>query len=268
MSLSYENVQAEFGNFLNEMVEQQDLKENFDQNIIIMQTYCKSHPEYIFETSGLSGSGFTFALPCAIVEQGSTEILNYLENDFIDQIYYQTYDCEFWDCFDKTNSPLFLISEKAKNYWSSKFYFALLISLVSIILALLLINKKTNAFIITGILLVLAGLPLVKLEWLLSFTQNKSVLGLLIIFFSESYTVFVISLVVGVCFLALGILLKIFKIGFKISDILSKFTKKSKEKKILKVEPMKKENKKKDMIKYIKKGEKELPKNLKKKRSK
>jgi len=254
MSLTYDNVKAGVEGFFDDMIEQQNLESTLDGQLGIMQTFCLSNPEYVFETSTSNGKSFdfNFILPCEVISQGSQGILSYLKTDFIEKIYYEDYNCEFWDCLEKTKSPFFLISEKAKSYWNSKFYFTLLVSLVLITIIFLLTEKKSNTFIIAGSLLIFAGLPFVKLDWALSFTQNKSVLELLSVFFNKSYVVFLLSLVAGIVLILIGVLFKVFNMGFKISEFFSKISKKCKEtNKISKeVNPMKEESKK---VKEIKK---------------
>src|SRR3989344_3299524 len=44
--------------------------------------------------------------------------------------YYKEYDCDFWDCFAKEQTPFFLVSQKARDYWKERFYYSLLASLV------------------------------------------------------------------------------------------------------------------------------------------
>jgi len=229
-----------------------------------MQVFCLSNPEYVFNAEGSNANGFdfNFVLPCEVISQGSQGVLTYFKTSFIENIYYQDYDCDFWDCFEKTKSPFFLISEKARNYWNGKFYFALLVSLILVALIFLLAEKKSNTFIIAGGVLILAGLPFVKLDWALSFIQDKNVLGLLLIFFDKAYIVFLLSLIIGILLVTIGILFKVFNMSFKISEFFSKISKKGKETKEIskEIKPVKEE------IKKVKKMEKKPAKILKKKK--
>ncbi len=228
MSLDYKNVQAELGVVLNNILEGQNVTTIVEKNFYLMEFYCQSNPESEYSLS-YDGSGYDFEISCFVISQGSDAVVDYIVNDFVDEFYYKDYDCEFLDCMEKTGSPLFLVSEKAKNYWNSKFYFALLVSLGLIGFLFFLAEKKSNIFIIAGSLLMVVSLPFMKLDWALSLISGESLLGLLNVFLSESYTIFVISLVLGILLLGVGILFKIFKVGFKISDICSKFSKKGKK---------------------------------------
>jgi len=255
LSLDYDNIQTELVSSVRNAAENEiNLNEVMTKNYPAMESYCKNNSEYVFKDDN---SGYTFSTPCDIIAQGSEAVINYGANSFVEKIYYEDYDCEFWDCFKKTGSPLFLISEKARNYWNSKFYLALIASVVLIILVFFLVEKKSNLFIVTGGLLIISALPFMKLDWALSFISEKSFLELLTVFFNKAYTVFLITLISGIVILSIGILLKLFGVGFKISNLLSRFQKKDikKDKKFSKNE-----------IQQVVK--KEIPKKIKDKKSK
>jgi hypothetical protein len=241
LSLDYDNVKVEFGKIIEDVFEENNLNEIIEKDIRIMEVYCQLNSEYSFKDDV---SGYNFIIPCDIVDEGPIGIKNYMLNDFVEKTYYKDYDCNFLDCLKKTGSPFFLISKQAKNYWENKFYFTLLISLGLIAFSFFLVDKKSNLFIMSGGLLIVAGLFFIKLDWVLSFFSEKYFLELLGIFFSDSYTVFVISLVIGIILIGIGFLLKLFKIGFKVSEIFSKLFKK---KEIFKVkDEIKKEEPKKE----------------------
>lgn len=222
LSLDYNNVKPEMSAIFDGTFEDQNLETVVEDNFEIMKSHCQTGNEYMFN---YDNSGYIFTLPCTVVLEGSDAVVNYIVNDFVEEFYYKDYDCDFIDCFEKVG-PFFLVSQKAKNYWSHNAYLFLISSLILVVLLFLLTEKKLNTFIITGVLLIIASLPFAKLDLIFSFFSDKLVLGLLTIFFTESYTIFVISLVLGIILLGIGILLKIFKVGFKISNICSKFSKK------------------------------------------
>ncbi|MBA7707240.1 hypothetical protein ES703_116109 [subsurface metagenome] len=95
-----------------------DLSDEINKNLEIMEEYCQNNSDYVF-----SYEGNTFVIPCSVVSQGSEAIIEEGITNIVDDFYYAEYNCGFWDCFEKTGSPFFLISQKAKNYWNSKFYF-------------------------------------------------------------------------------------------------------------------------------------------------
>jgi len=224
LSLDYNNIKTEFSSdILDSVVGDIDVKEVIEENIPDMKKDCEGKTEYVFKEDNF---GYTFVIPCDIVAQGSEAIIDYGFNSFIEEIYYEDYDCGFWDCFEKTGSPSFLISEKAQDYWNNKFYFSLIASIILIILIFFLVDKKSSLFIVSGSLLIISSLPFMKLDWALSFFSGKPFLEFLAIFFTKSYAVFLTSLILGIIIFSIGILLKLFGVGFKISNIFSKKDKK------------------------------------------
>ena len=133
-----------------------------EENYPAMELYCQNNSEFVFREDT---SGYTFSIPCDIVAQGSEAIVDYGVNSLIEQVYYEDYDCEFWDCIGKTSSPLFLISEKAKNYWNSKFYLALMASVVLAALTTVLgmIPLLFDAFFISMAVTIMFGLTFATL---------------------------------------------------------------------------------------------------------
>lgn len=149
---------------------------------------------------------------------------NELDN-FAEEIYYAEYNCDFWDCFGD-GQPLFLVSEKARNYWNSKFYIVIGISFVLLVLMFFLVESKINFPFVVGILLVVASLPFVKLESFLLYFSENSVFQYLAIFFSKSFYVFFRMIVFGIVIFAIGILFKFFDFGFKIHGFFQRFRQK------------------------------------------
>ncbi len=217
LSLNYDNVKTEFSSdILDSVAGDVSVKGIIEKNIPIMQLYCENKTEFSFEDFNI---GKSFTIPCDVVAQGSEAIIDYGLNSFIEEIYYEDYDCGFWDCFEKTGSPSFLISEKAHNYWNNKFYLMLLISVALVGLMFFLVEKKSNTFILSGALLIVSSLPFMKLDSVLSLFSDNSLLGLLAVFFAQSYTVFLIMLISGVLVLIVGIVMKFFGVGFTISNL-------------------------------------------------
>lgn len=219
-SLEYQNVEAQFTSSMKELLTDQiDLVQVMAEQIPFMESYCQNNSEFVFQEPT---TNYTFQIPCTIVSQGPDSIVEYGSQSFLKDLYYKEYNCGFWDCFGETQYPLFLISEKAKNYWNGKFYFTLMISLALIGLMFFLVHKKTSLLIIPGSLLVASSLPFMKLDSVLTFFSGKPFISFLSVFFTQSYSVFLASLIAGIILLAAGILFKIFGIGFKISSLFSK----------------------------------------------
>ncbi|GAH24720.1 unnamed protein product, partial [marine sediment metagenome] len=230
------------------------LSDEINKNLEIMEEYCQNNSDYVFNYEGN-----TLVIPCSVISQGSEAIIEAGVANIVDDFYYAEYNCGFWDCFEKTGSSFFLISEKAKNYWNNKFYFALIAFVILIVLMFFLVEKKTNLPLIVGSLLIISSLPFMKLNNFVGTFINpllsaagipgdisSSFLSIFSIFFTKAHTVFLITLISGLVILSIGILLKIFGIGFKISNLFSKKDKKiSKDKvKNIKQEVSEKKSKK------------------------
>ena len=223
-SLQYDNVKAKLADTIKDFANEQiNLDEKFDEVYPVMQLYCQINSEYVFEYGG-----YTFVIPCDVALQGYDVALDYGIDSAMKEIYYKEYNCNFFDCFEEEGLPLFLISEKSRTFWHNKFYFALLASIILAGLIFLLVQKKSNMPIIAGILIIIASIPFMRLNTVvISFAG--SLLGpaadFLSVFFVTSFKVFIEMLIIGGIVLAVGIVLKIFGIGFKVSGFMSKFRK-------------------------------------------
>jgi hypothetical protein len=224
LSVNYDNIQREpvliFRDFLNET--------NISLEIQItspkIQSYCENNSDYVFVVGG-----YTLDIPCSVALQGGEAILEEGIKDVIHQVYYTHYECDFLDCMQNSTVPLFLVSEKANQFWYGKFYLFLIISLVLSGVIFLLAEKKSNVPIIVGSLLIVSSLPFMKLDSLLGLFSEMAFFRVLNLFFSQSFFVAIRILILGIIFVVIGIILKIFKIGFSISGFISKF--KGREKK-------------------------------------
>ena len=207
MSLNYETLQSEFTPVIKDVAEKEFGISSVivDEQFLLMELYCQDNSEYVF-----SESGYVFEIPCSIVDQGSDAVIEKGISDFADDIYYQDYECDFWDCFYKSEVPYFLVSEKAKEYWKSKFYLSLLLSIILIIAIFFLVEQKYNLLTLIGSLLIISSLPLIKIEKLLSLIDYKYISDFLIIFLNKSYNIFLISFILGIIILGIGIGLRFY----------------------------------------------------------
>ncbi len=217
-SLKYENVESSLKSFFNSQNFQSvagdfagsdiNLTENEEKFLEEAEKYCENNSEYIF-----SYEGQNIVIDCDDVQQGTQGIINKTVENLTKQIYYKDYECDFWDCFEKEETPLFLISEKAKDYWTGKLYLALIISLVLIIGLFFSVKNKKNFPIILGGVIIFASLPLLAAESLISF-PGGSVYGLLNSILTNLNLVFWASLVIGLALVGLGIAWKIWGLKF------------------------------------------------------
>lgn len=240
-SLTYDNVQKESVAVVGDLLQDSlDVTSHIKEIYPIMQLYCQNQSNYFFDYEG-----YTFDISCSVALQGENAIIDEGVKNLVYNVYYAEYDCNFWDCIEKSPIPMFLISKKAYDYWNNKFYLSLITCLVLLVLMFLLVEKKTNAPILAGSLLIISSLPFIKLDSLLNLFADKTFVKFLGIFFSQAYPVSIKILIAGIVLLAIGIVLKIFKVGFFISDIISKFKKKGKKKPEKIVEKVEKKEKKK-----------------------
>ena len=195
-----------------------------------MKIYCNTYDTYV-----LNYESINLNIPCDVIEQGQEVVVNYSINEFIKGVYYKKYDCAFWDCFAEDTVPFFLVSAKAQDYWYSKFNYMLMVLAVLSILGFLLARRKSNFFILTSALIIIAALPFYKLGWLISLLGDTAE-GLLSVFFSKGFSVFIRAIIFGVILLVIGFVLKLFKVGFKIQTIFAK-----KEQEAIQKENVKKE---------------------------
>ncbi len=227
LSLDYVNVKSELVSIVNSIVEEEiNLIGGIEEEFKFMELACQNNSNFVFKDDI---SGYVFEIPCEIISQGYEAVVDYQINIFVEEVYYEDYDCNFLECIKETERPFFLVSEKARDYWKTKLYFSLIISIILVVAMFFLIEQKYNLPIIVGSLLTASALPFMKLNWVLSFLPASSFLQFFTLFFTKAYTVFLISFIFGIIILIIGIILKFFQIGFKINNLFSRFSKKNKK---------------------------------------
>lgn len=179
----------------------------------------------------------TFIIPCKVIANGTDAIIDYQLDSLIEDNYYKEYNCTFFDCFKKVDSPFFLVSKHSQDYWNSRFYHFLFFSIILLGLLFLLVEKKNNFPILSGILLIVAFIPVALLDSIGKFvlklilSSMKHAVGgiasldlnsFVMIFFSQANSVFLTGLSIGLVLIGGGILLKVFKAGFKIGKLFKK----------------------------------------------
>src|SRR3989339_762344 len=180
-SLEYETVKPQMISLVEDLANNEGLFESVNKNFYSMTTYCQNNSEYVF-----AQEGYTFVIPCENILLGPEEVIKYSIANLVMQMYYEEYDCNFWDCVKSTDKPFVLVSEKAKDYWKSKFYFVLMITIGLIILIFLLAEQKSNFTIILGGLIIFSSLPFMKINSLLALISPESIMNFLPIFFIRS----------------------------------------------------------------------------------
>ncbi|HKL24002.1 MAG TPA: hypothetical protein VJ912_01570 [Candidatus Nanoarchaeia archaeon] len=216
------------------------IQENLNMTPIInealpyMQLYCINNTNYSF-----SQEGYEINIPCTIIEEGTDSIVSHIIDEtivsLIQKSYYQQYSCEFIECLQQ-QKPFILVSEKAHNYWKQKSTLFLLISIGLAALLFFLNKHKSNFFILSGGIIlgnsiIISQLPIISqkitekalmpvISTLKQLGMSSDIFVKIIgVFFSKYYEVYIWFLIIGIIFVAIGILLKFFNLAEKISHI-------------------------------------------------
>jgi len=229
-SLEYNKVESELVSISENIFnEQLNIDGYIEQLRPQIESFCQmQNSEYTFNYGDQ-----TITLSCDTVLNEPENIAEESVKNLIQTYYYKEYNCNFWNCFSD-EVPLFLISQKAHDYWKSKFIFTLTASAILTGVIFLLVKKKTNFPIIIGAVVILSAIPISKISNLAS-SSIKSLVNLedylvriILIFFSDSQKIFLTMLVIGILILVIGIILKIIKTSFRIMNVFSKFKRKDK----------------------------------------
>ena len=207
MSLNYENVKPKLNNIVkNELQKGGDIL-NIENNFNIAEIYCQNHSDYLFNETD-----YEFVIPCEIVLQGTDAVVDYSTNAFIEEFYYKKYDCALFDCvLEGKMAPMIFVSQHAKDYWKGKFYWMILVSLILIAIMFFLIENKMSLFTDVGGLMIISALPLLAINWIVSYIDFADIL------FLNSKTIFWIIFVLGIILLGTGIVLRLLGVGSPIS---------------------------------------------------
>ena len=196
LSLNYENVKTGLVD-----AAKKETNVNFNQYMPAMQAHCLNNLEYSLN-SDLLGS---VSIPCDIIAQGQDSVLNYVVGKYVEANYYKEYDCDLFNCPVETLAPFVYVSQHAKNYWNQWFYYSLFASLILIALMFLLIEKKKKIFFNVGMLMIISSLPLLFLNWLVSYFNFADIL------FSKSSIIFWVVFILGIILVTIGIGLNFWK---------------------------------------------------------
>jgi len=223
-SLDYETIKPELVFVIKEAIENEiNLSEVVEEEFGEMEEYCLDNPVYVFSDEEF---GQVFEIECDVVAQGSDAVVDSAIESFVEKIYSgQIESKDVSSVLEEVNTeskqPMFDFV-KLKNSVHSYFYIAWVVALVLFVLVFFLVEVKSNAFILSGSLLAISSLPLIKIEQFLSLIPFE--FGeFLIVFFSEANTVFLISFITGLVVLIIGVVMKFFGIGFKIFEFFNKF---------------------------------------------
>lgn len=230
LSLKYDNVQPRINTIAREIIETQIGEDEIVNNLMpYLSVYCQTNTEIVQDFQG-----YTFVFPCSVVKEGYYSIINYSVNYLVGDFYYKQYNCSFVKCFQDSDVPLFLVSDYARQFWKSLLFKALIASFILACLIILLVERKSNAPILIGSLLIINSLIVLSLEKIGTFAANaflspismaitkentSSILSQVVtIFFSESLRIFLYMFIGGAVLILLGILFKISGLGLKVGE--------------------------------------------------
>ncbi len=215
-SLKYEVVQKQATNIVQLLSEQLNLTQQIDSNLGLIEAYCKTNSDYVF-----SYQNYAFHFSCQDVNSTSL-IINDTINNFVSDSYYKQYNCNYWDCFNKYSPPIFLISDKSQSYWNSLFYVSLAVAILSGIILFFLFKRKYDLLFLSGGAIIVSSLVILGIEKLLVTFSNQIISDMLLLFFSQSNFVFVRLLIAGIILVFAGLLVELFRAGFKIYNMFSR----------------------------------------------
>jgi len=216
-SMEHDTLQSEVQNISSELIEQYNLLETINENKGILELYCQATNYF-----SINEMGIQLNIPCNILLADTQTLVNYTVTQVFDQIYYKDYPCQIWDCIKQEEQPLVLISEKAQNYWKSKFLLTFFISLACFILFLIITKDKSVPLLVTGILSMIAALPFKKLDLILKIIPDSTIANIVGIFLTKAPNVFWTFFLIGIGLIIIGIAFKFLKIGLRISRLFTR----------------------------------------------
>jgi Sec-independent protein translocase protein TatA len=230
-ALNYESLEKNSVGFVKEIIKNNtDFDETLSENMQFMEIYCNENKSASYSFNLLN---YSLNVPCK--ENLSVDyILEEGIKDLEQEIYFKEYECGFIDCFEQEELPLFLISQKTYSLLNKYFYISLLISLIFILCLFFLLDKKSNLFILSGVLLLIPSILFSYLSKIHSFFNEQMISQAIKILFINSYSISLKFIILAIVLIFVGIIVKIFKLGFLISNFISKFKKNDSDKEIIK----------------------------------
>lgn len=224
-SLEYTNLEENAVNVAQDIIySQADINKSLNSTNKTYSDLKKYCVDYNMVGEEIIVNGYNVSMFCSSLpenpEQSLKETMNSAVRNFVHDIYYKQYECDFWGCLGE-NEFFVLISQKAYNYWHEKVSVSLIAAIILLVLMFLLVEKKQNFFLLSGGLIILSSLPFVKLAPLLSGFLGPDMYGFVVIFISQSSEVFLGSFILGVLLIVMGILWHFFNIGKYISNKIS-----------------------------------------------
>lgn len=227
-SLDYGALKPEMRNVVHDiLIKEANLNGTIDNNLRYMKIFCDNHDVYTQEMEN-----YSLEIPCDVVNQGSDAIINYTIDDLIEKNYYKEYNCSFIDCFSHEETPFFVFSKQSHDYWNSKFYLGLIISIILGALLFFFMDGRNNYPFFLGTLLVVLSFLFLGAGKIVSMIAGGKLGGYadaFALFFTQAYLVFLIFIILGVILIFLGIVLKFISFGRFIAKLFKREGKVNKE---------------------------------------
>ncbi len=218
MSLNYNVIKPEVHSIVSDIIlNQTEIPEEIEKGLANMQLYCQNNSVLVQENED-----YTFELPCEVVNQGTEAIILYAIEDIVEETYYKEYDCDFMNCFEEEAPPFFLFSKHAQGYFMGWFYISLLISIALMVLLFFFIESKTSLPLVLGVVLIVLSFIFLGIGKLLSLIIGWEYAQIVLAFFTQSYTIFLIFLILGIVSIGVGIVLKFLSVGSFFARIFKK----------------------------------------------
>ena len=218
-SLEYNVLEPNLIEVANKFVNKSGISDQINMALDTMDLYCMIHSNYVFMQEDIG-----VEIPCSVVDSGPDKSISYVIEYIIYKVYYDNYDCDFWSCVKESKLPFVLISEKAKGYWHDKYKLMIYVALIAFALSLVLVRRKSNAFINAGVLTIVAAVLFKQFDWVLKVFPDSSLFELLDIFFAKSLNIMIFMCVIGGLLFIVGFLFRFFKLSQKITGLFKKKT--------------------------------------------
>ena len=229
-SSSYENINEEISNKIlnipeNPTREQIDenpfieegikIRSKANQTIPLINENCNITQNYTFIYEGNA-----FVISCSEINTEKI-IAEKITSKFIEDAYYKDYSCSFWSCLIKGETSYYLISNQARDYWSVKFNFVLISTLILAGITFILVEQRVNWPIIVGSATILASVALFKIQGVvfkvISSKNIKETSHITEIIFNKATNTFTFAITSGIVIIGVGIYLRFFH-----SDLIEK----------------------------------------------
>ena len=215
MSLNYQTLEPELVGAATYIIDERGIDSSIAEGLPAMQMVCLNESNFTFENEGI-----VFDLPCSVINEGESAIIEYTITNMVEESYYKDYDCNFWECSAEEGVPTHFFSEMARSYWKGKLSLVLSVLAVLIILGFLISDGRRNYPFLLGGLFILAALPFIKVSWFFSLFGNFEIARILGVFFSKAFNVFLIMTVIGAVLILLGVAIKFVGLGSWIDKIM------------------------------------------------